>query len=84
MESGRAWKSAEDGVSGEAGGTGDARVTMSPISRAIHSTSSDTSSSTTEQIELLRTGSVRSGMDFMKRTEARWDLKVGARMRFDL
>ncbi len=83
MESGRARKSAKDGDRGDAGATGDARVTMSPISRAIHSTSSETSSSTNEEIELLRTGSVRSGIEFTKRTDACWDLKVGARMRLE-
>lgn len=35
-------------------------------------------------MEALRVGSARSGMDCTKRTDARCDLKVGARMRLDL
>lgn len=42
------------------------------------------SSSTREVMEALRVGSARSGMDCTKRTDARCDLKVGARMRLDL
>ena len=83
-ESGRARFSLwEQASTGNAGGRGDARVTNSEMSCAIHATSSETSSSSREVMEALRTGSASSGMGCTKSTEARWDLKVGARMRFD-
>ena len=59
------------GERGDGGGIGDANVTMSEISRAIQSTSSEISSSTNEVIDALRVGSERSGMDFMNKMEAR-------------
>lgn len=85
-ESGRARRSLRAcvGERGEGGGSGEESVTKSLISCAIHWTSSEMSSSTREVTEFLRTGSLSSGIDFMKRTEACWDLKVGARMRCDL
>lgn len=86
-ESGRAWAfiEASVGVAGNVGGSGVESVTTSLMSRAIHSSSSMMlSSSTIDENELLRTGSDRSGMDFMKRMDARCDLKVGARARLDL
>ena len=81
-ESGRARVSLEEST-GNAGGRGDARVTNSEISCAIHATSSETSSSRKEVIEAFRTGSASSGMGCTKSTEARWDLYVGARMRLN-
>lgn len=58
-------------------------MTNSEMSLAIQATSSETSSSRREVIEALRGASARSGIDCMKSTDARWDLKVGARMRCD-
>ena len=53
-----------------AAGRGEESVTMSLMSCAIQSTSSETLSETIEVMELLRTCSPRSGMDCMKSTEA--------------
>ena len=73
MESGRARASTEvsASIAQNAGGRGELRVTTSLMSCAIQSTSSETSD-TMETMELLRegTGSPRSGMDCMKKTEA--------------
>ena len=83
IESGRARASwvGSGSASRNAAGRGEESVIMSLTSCAIQSTSSETSVSARETMELLRTGSARSGMDCMKSTEACWDLKVGARMR---
>lgn len=83
MESGRARTStdASESTTRNAGGRGDERVMMSLISCAIQSTSSETLSSMMETMELLRTGSPILGVGCTNRTDACWDLKVGARIR---
>lgn len=72
------------GVEGNGGGSGDDKVIMSLISSANQDASSPSlnSSSSISEVNgacLLGERLCKSGMDFMKRTDARCDLQVGER-----